>query len=99
VMDAGAVGNEVGYFGWMAALVNAWVFRLQGNRFRRRVLLTNQRPNFLGHGGMMVPTNSATMQLIALAAREIGMDPMDLLLKNAVEKGHKGLSGEVFASC
>src|SRR5690606_10168152 len=48
VMDAGAVGNEVGYFGWMAALVNAWVFRLEGNRFNRRVLLTNQRPNFLG---------------------------------------------------
>ena len=99
LMDGGAVGNEVGYFGWMAGLVNAWVFRLQGNRFRRKVILTNQRPNFLGHGGMMLSTNVAVMQAVYHVARRLGMDPMDVLLKNAVEKGHKGLSGEVFASC
>ena len=99
VMDAGAVGNEVGYFGWMAGLANAWVFRLQGNRFRRKVVLTHQRPNFLGHGGMMVTTNAAVMQAVTHVAKALKMDPMDLLLKNAVETGHKGLSGEVFASC
>jgi 4-hydroxybenzoyl-CoA reductase subunit alpha len=99
VMDAGAVGNEVGYFGWMAGLCNAWVFRLQGNRFRRKVIMTHQRPNFLGHGGMMLSTNAAVMQLVSRVARALGMNPMDLLLNNAVEKGHKGLSGEVFASC
>lgn len=99
LMDGGAVGNEVGYFGWMAGLVNAWVFRLQGNRFRRKVVLTHQRPNFLGHGGLMLSTNAAVMQTVGRVARQLGMDPMDLLLKNAVEKDHKGLSGEVFASC
>ncbi|MGI9330441.1 MAG: xanthine dehydrogenase family protein molybdopterin-binding subunit [Gammaproteobacteria bacterium] len=98
-MDGGAVGNEVGYFGWMAGLSNAWMFDLQGNRFQRKVILTNQRPNFLGHGGMMVSSNCAVQQLLAKVARSLAMDPMDLLLKNAVEQGHTGLSGEVFASC
>jgi CO/xanthine dehydrogenase Mo-binding subunit len=98
-MDGGAVGNEVGYFGWMAGLCNSWVFNLQGNRFRRKVILTNQRPNFLGHGGMMVSSNCAVMQLVAKIARSLDMDPMDLFMKNAVETGHKGLAGEVFASC
>lgn len=98
-MDGGAVGNEVGYFGWMAGLCNAWVFDLEGNRFRRKVILTHQRPNFLGHGGMMVSSNCAVMQLVAKVAKSLDMDPMDLLLKNAVEPGHTGLSGEVFASC
>ena len=98
-MDGGAVGNEVGYFGWMAGLCNSWVFNLKGNRFRRKVILTNQRPNFLGHGGMMVSSNCAVMQLVAKIARSLDMDPMDVFMKNAVEPGHKGLAGEVFASC
>lgn len=98
-MDGGAVGNEVGYFGWMAGLSNSWMFRLQGNRFQRKTYLTNNRPNFLGHGGMMVAANTAVMQLLAKIAHQLKMDPMDLLLQNAVEKGDKGLAGEVFASC
>ena len=98
-MDGGAVGNEVGYFGWMAGLSNSWVFNLKGNRFRRKVILTNQRPHFLGHGGLMLSTNVAVMQLVNKIAKSINMDPMDLLMKNAVEAGHTGLSGEAFASC
>jgi CO/xanthine dehydrogenase Mo-binding subunit len=98
-MDGGAVGTEVGYFGWMAGLCNSWVFPLEGLRMRRRCVLTNNRPNFLGHGGLMLSTNAAIMQLINTAAKKMGRDPMDLLYQNAIEEGHVGLSGEWFASC
>ncbi|MDH3429452.1 MAG: xanthine dehydrogenase family protein molybdopterin-binding subunit [Gammaproteobacteria bacterium] len=98
-MDGGAFPAEVGYFGWMAGLCNSWVFPLKGNRLRRRVVMTNTRPHFLGHGGMMLSTNSAIMQLCSKIAKSLDRDPIDFLLQNAIDPGHKGLSGEVFASC
>ena len=98
-MDGGAFPSEVGYFGWMAGLCNSWVFPLKGNRLRRRTIMTNTRPHFLPHGGMMLSTNAAIMQLCTKIAKDLGMDPIDFLEKNAVETGHVGLSGEVFASC
>ncbi|MDH5256095.1 MAG: molybdopterin-dependent oxidoreductase, partial [Gammaproteobacteria bacterium] len=98
-MDGGAFPSEVGYFGWMAGLCNSWVFPLQGNKLRRRVIMTNTRPHFLPHGGMMLTSNAAIMQLCTKIARSLGRDPIDFLRQNAIEAGHHGLSGEVFASC
>jgi len=98
-LDGGGQGHALGYFGWMVGLCMSWIMDLQGIRFRRRVVLTNQRPNFLGHGGMMIGTNAGLMQQLQRIAAELGMDPMDLLLKNAIEAGHHGMTGEHFASC
>ena len=98
-LDGGGQGHALGYFGWMVGLCMTWIMDLEAIRFRRRVVLTNQRPNFLGHGGMMIGTNAGLMQQLQRIAAELGMDPMDLLLKNAVEKGHRGMTGEHFASC
>jgi len=98
-MDGGAFPSEVGYFGWMAGLCNSWVFPLRGNRLRRRVVMTNTRPHFLPHGGMMLTTNAAIMQLCSKIAKSLGRDPIDFLRQNTIDAGHKGLSGEVFASC
>lgn len=98
-MDGGAFPSEVGYFGWMAGLCNSWVFPLKGNRLKRRTVMTNTRPHFLPHGGMMLSTNAAIMQLCTKIAKDLGRDPIDFLKQNAVEAGHVGLSGEVFASC
>ena len=98
-MDGGAFPSEVGYFGWMAGLCNSWVFPLKGNRLKRRTVMTNTRPHFLPHGGMMLSTNAAIMQLCTKIAKDLRIDPIDFLKQNAVEAGHVGLSGEVFASC
>jgi CO/xanthine dehydrogenase Mo-binding subunit len=98
-LDGGGQGHALGYFGWMVGLCMTWIMDLEAIRFRRRVVLTNQRPNFLGHGGMMIGTNAGLMQQLQRIAAELGMDPIDLLLKNAVEKGHRGMTGEHFASC
>jgi 4-hydroxybenzoyl-CoA reductase subunit alpha len=70
-----------------------------GALLRRRVVMTNTRPHFLPHGGMMLTTNAAIMQLCTKIAKSLDRDPIDFLRQNAIDPGHKGLSGEVFASC
>jgi len=98
-LDGGGQGHALGYFGWMVGLCMTWIMDLDAIRYRRQVVLTNQRPNFLGHGGMMIGTNAGLMQQLLRIAKHLGRDPMDLLLQNAIEEGHKGMSGEHFASC
>jgi len=98
-LDGGGQGHALGYFGWMVGLCMSWVMDLEAIRFRRRVVLTNQRPNYLGHGGMMIGTNAGLMQQLQRIAARLGRDPIDFLLQNAIEAGHKGLTGEHFASC
>ena len=61
--------------------------------------MTHTRPHFLPHGGMMLSTNASIMQLCTKIAKDLGIDPIDFLKQNAVDPGHVGLSGEVFASC
>ena len=98
-LDGGGQGHALGYFGWMVGLCMSWIMDLEGIRFRRKVVLTNQRPNYLGHGGMMIGTNAGLMQQLQRTADKLGIDPIDFLLKNAIEAGHHGMTGEHFASC
>jgi CO/xanthine dehydrogenase Mo-binding subunit len=46
-----------------------------------------------------VPTQFALGQHLDLIAQDLGIDPVDLQLKNAVEKGHTTLNETHFASC
>ena len=98
-LDGGGQGHMLGYFGWMVGLCMSWIMDLKGLRYARKVVLTNHRPNFVGHGGMMIGSNAGLMQQIARGAKELGLDPMDVMLHNAIEKGHWGMTGEHFASC
>jgi len=98
-LDGGGQGHMLGYFGWMVGLCMSWIMDLKGLRYARKVVLTNHRPNFVGHGGMMIGSNAGLMQQIARGAKELGLDPMDVMLNNAIETGHRGMTGEHFASC
>ena len=98
-LDGGGQGHALGYFGWMVGLCMSWIMDLEGIRFRRKVVLTNQRPNYLGHGGMMIGTNAGLMQQLQRAADQLEIDPIEFLMKNAIETGHHGMTGEHFASC
>lgn len=98
-LDGGGQGHMLGYFGWMVGLCMSWIMDLKGLRYARKVVLTNHRPNFVGHGGMMIGSNAGLMQQIARGAKQLGLDPMDVMLKNAIEEGHRGMTGEHFASC
>jgi 4-hydroxybenzoyl-CoA reductase subunit alpha len=98
-LDGGGQGHALGYFGWMVGLCMSWIMDLEGIRFRRKVVLTNQRPNYLGHGGMMIGTNAGLMQQLQRIADQMNIDPIEFLLRNAIETGHQGMTGELFASC
>jgi CO/xanthine dehydrogenase Mo-binding subunit len=98
-LDGGGQGHMLGYFGWMVGLCMSWIMDLKGLRYARKVVLTNHRPNFVGHGGMMIGSNAGLMQQMLKAAKALNMDPMDLMMKNAIETGHHGMTGEYFASC
>ena len=98
-MDCGAHAAGLSYLSAMAGNYQARLFKIDGLRFHRRCVITNQRPNFFHHGGMMTGINAALMQQLAIAAEEIGRDPMDLILDNAVDEGFTDLVGGTFASC
>ena len=98
-MDCGAHAAGLSYLSAMAGNYQARLFKIDGLRFNRRCVITNQRPNFFHHGGMMAGLNAGLMQQLAHAAEEIGKDPMDFFLDNAVDEGFTDLIGGTFASC
>jgi len=98
-MDCGAHAAGLSYLSAMAGNYQARLFKIVGLRFNRKCVITNQRPNFFHHGGMMTGLNGALMQQLNRAALAIGHDPIDLFLANAAEQGFTDLIGGTFASC
>jgi CO/xanthine dehydrogenase Mo-binding subunit len=98
-MDCGAHAAGLSYLSAMAGNYQARLFKIQGLRFNRKCVITNQRPNFFHHGGMMTGINGALMQQLNRAAKEINQDPIDMFLANAAETGFTDLIGGTFASC
>ena len=70
------------YLSAMAGNYQARLFKIMGLRFNRKCVITNQRPNFFHHGGMMTGLNAAIMQQLNRAAQQIGQDPIDMFLAN-----------------
>ena len=98
-MDCGAHAAGLSYLSAMAGNYQARLFKIDGLRFHRRCVITNQRPNFFHHGGMMTGLNAALMQQLTHAAQAIDKDPIDFFLDNAVDEGFTDLVGGTFASC
>ena len=98
-MDCGAHAAGLSYLSAMAGNYQARLFKIKGLRFNRKCVITNQRPNFFHHGGMMTGLNAAIMQQLNRAARQIGQDPIDMFLANAAEQGFTDIVGGTFASC
>jgi len=98
-MDCGAHAAGLSYLSAMAGNYQARLFKIKGLRFNRKCVITNQRPNFFHHGGMMTGINGALMQQLNRAAQQIDMDPIDMFLANAAEQGYTDLVGGTFASC
>ncbi len=98
-MDCGAHAAGLSYLSAMAGNYQARLFRIEGLRFNRKCVITNQRPNFFHHGGIMTGLNAAIMQQLNRAAGAVGMDPIEMFLQNAPEQGFTDLVGGTFASC
>ncbi len=75
------------------------LFKLEAMRYRGRLVYTNNAPCFFHHGGGIVPAQFALGQHLHCVAHDLGIDPVDFYLHNAVGKGHTTLSKTYYASC
>ncbi|MFC1591586.1 xanthine dehydrogenase family protein molybdopterin-binding subunit [Thermodesulfobacteriota bacterium] len=75
------------------------LYKVEALRYRGRLVYTNNIPYMYHHGGGMVPVQFALGQHLDLIARDLGMDPVELQLKNAVDKGYTTINGTHYASC
>jgi CO/xanthine dehydrogenase Mo-binding subunit len=98
MFDAGA-HDEWPMILWLPAPYLNWLYKIDGARYRGRFVFTNTVPKGSHHGGIFGRMSAGWMQHLNRVAEEIGMDPADFHLKNAVEAGHEAMEGSVFASC
>jgi CO/xanthine dehydrogenase Mo-binding subunit len=84
---------------WLPAPYLNWLYNIDGVRYRGRFVFTNTVPKGSHHGGIFGRMSAGWMQHMNRVAKELGIDPVDFHLKNAVQKGHKAMDGSEFASC
>ncbi|MBU1053201.1 MAG: xanthine dehydrogenase family protein molybdopterin-binding subunit [Proteobacteria bacterium] len=75
------------------------VYHMEAMRWNERAVYTNNPPNMYPHGAAFLQLKLAQETELDLIAKEIGMDPMELKLKNAVAKGDTTLTNIHYASC
>lgn len=96
--DAGA-HDEFPLILWLPAPYLNWLYKVDAVRYRGRFVFTNTVPKGSHHGGIFGRMSAGWMQHMNRVAEELGMDPLEFHLKNAVEPGHEAMEGSVFASC
>ena len=96
--DAGA-HDEWAMILWLPAPYLNWLYKIDGARYKGRFVFTNTVPKGSHHGGIFGRMSAGWMQHLNRVAEELGMDPAEFHLKNAVEAGHEAMEGSVFASC
>jgi len=75
------------------------LYKVDATRFRGRLVCTNNPPYSFHHGTGMVALRFALGGQLDLIAQDLGIDPVELRLKNAVVKGHTTPSKIYYASC
>jgi len=75
------------------------LYKIEASKYRGRLVYTNNPPYFFHHGTGMVAFRFAFGAQLDLIAKDIGMDPVELNLKNAVDKGYTTPSKIHYASC
>ena len=99
VFDAGAyVESQMIVILLTSSYLDA-LYPVEATRYRGRLVHTNNLPYYFHHGGGLAQLQFAFGQHVNSLALELGMDPVDFQLLNAVEKGHTTLRGTHYASC
>ena len=75
------------------------LYKVEGTKYRGRIVYTNNLPYIFHHGTGMVALRFALGSQLDLIAQDLGIDPVELRFKNAVEKGYTTLSKIHYASC
>ena len=97
--DCGAYVEEQFIVLLLTGVLPPLLYKLEAYRFQGKLVYTNNIPYYFHHGGGMSPEQFALGQHLDLLAQDLGIDPVDLQLKNAFEKGGTTLSGTRFDSC
>jgi len=75
------------------------LYPIEASRYSGRLVHTNNLPYYFHHGGGIAQFQFALGQHIDALARDMGMDPVEFNLLNAVEEGHTTMEGAHYASC
>jgi 4-hydroxybenzoyl-CoA reductase subunit alpha len=75
------------------------LYKLDAGRYRGRLVYTNNYPYFFPHGGGIVQMRFAFGCHLDRIAEDLGIDPVEIRLKNAVDKGYTTISKTHYASC
>ena len=75
------------------------LFDIEAVRVNGRLVYTNHMPYYFHHGGGIGQMAFAFGQHIDRIAKDLGYDPVEFLLLNAVEKGHTTMMGTELLSC
>lgn len=75
------------------------VYHMEAVRWKEKAVYTNNPPSMFPHGAAFLQLKLAQETELDTLAREIGMDPVELRLKNAVAKGDTTITKLHYASC
>jgi hypothetical protein len=75
------------------------LYKLESTRYTGKLIHTNNIPYYFHHGGGIAQMAFGLGLHMDALARELGMDPVDFHLRNAVTKGHTNMTGTFFGSC
>ena len=95
ILDGGAYADDSPGVGAVCALFSRGPYRIENVRLDCRPVYTNKLRSgaFRGYGGPQVAMAGETQ--IDEIAQRIGMDPIDLRLKNATEAGEEWMFGHI----
>jgi 4-hydroxybenzoyl-CoA reductase subunit alpha len=97
--DCGAYVEEQFVLLLLAECMLHMLYKVEALRYQGRLVYTNNIPYVYHHGGGMVPVQFALGQHLDRIAQDLGMDPVELQLKNAVDKNYTTINGTHYASC
>jgi 4-hydroxybenzoyl-CoA reductase subunit alpha len=75
------------------------LYKVEALRYRGRLVYTNNPPYFFHHGGGIVALRFALGSHLDLIAQDLGIDPVELRYKNAVDNRYTTPSKLHYASC
>jgi 4-hydroxybenzoyl-CoA reductase subunit alpha len=75
------------------------LYKVEASKFRGKLIYTNNLPYVFHHGTGMVALRFALGSQLDLIAQDLGIDPVEIRLKNAVDKKYTTPSKIHYASC
>ncbi len=97
--DTGAYVEYQSLVTYLTASYLHWLFELDAIRYQGRLVYTNNMPYWFHHGGGIAQMQFAWGRHVDEVAQTVGMDPVDFMLLNAVEKDFRTMTGTHFGSC